>query len=222
MGVPVFGRGNNAALYNNTNNQAPAGAWLQNTYGSVGAVGGKSSPESSGTQNANGIGGNAGMYAQAAQMGFSAVYGAIVKPKAANLQAAQIEGNAKMSLAAANFNAAQQKQYANDLMSAALGGYLLKIDMAKEFIGGQKAQMSASGIWGGSTFDAFIDDSVNKAFADIDIRSKETSKASRRIRLQADMMALQAQTQYKLDMSTAKGVRDAGAVSGIMSMFGVG
>lgn len=211
-GIPVLGA-DNTAIYNNPANRASANYYIPNTTGSA---------VPSGSYGANNIGGQAGIYAQAAQMGFNAVFGAITRPKAANLQASQIEGNAELQYAATEFNIARMLKYEKELKESALLSYLDTLDSAKAFSGTQKAAMSAVGSWYGSTFDAFLEDTLSKTEAEISARSSDVSAISANIRFQADMMKLQNDVQLKLNKANASGIRDSGKASGLMALFGLG
>jgi hypothetical protein len=204
--------GGNSALYNNYNNQAPANYYLGNSQG-------RQLPQST---NANNIGGQAAMYAQAAQMGFNAVFGAFTKPAAAKLEAAQIRANADLQKSAQEFNIAQMRKYQNQVIESSLSDFVKQLRNAQSFIGTQKAAMSASGIWSGSTFDAFIEDSVRKTVDDIDKRSGETSEIAANIRLQADMLEIRKDVDYKIANANAQGIQEQGRLAGIMSLFGIG
>lgn len=218
MAIPKLGDSStNALIFNNSAYQAPAHYYAGNTTGSVPS----SATVPSGSDNASAVGGQAGMYAQAAQLAFNAVYGAIVKPKAANLQAAQIKSNAKLEYAAEQFNIAQMRKYEKKLTESALLSYLDSVDMAKSFVGTQKVAMSASGIWSGSTFDAFVEDTVYKTEQEISARAGEVSSISANIRFQADMLEIGSKVRYEMAKANAKGVSDAGRASGIMSLFGL-
>jgi hypothetical protein len=174
-----------------------------------------------GVNNPN-IGGQAGMYQAAAQAGFKSIFGAITKPKAAKLQASQIMANAKLEKAAQEFNAAQLRRYQKQVVESSLKDFMKQIKSAQSFVGTQKAAMSASGSWYGSTFDAFIQDTVQKTEADISARSSEVSEIAANIRFQADMLQLQGDINYKLAKYNAKGIEEQGRVSGLMSLFGLG
>ena len=161
------------------------------------------------------------MYAQAAQLGFNSVFGAIIKPKAANLEAANLESNAMLQLNAAKFNASQQKYYAQAVQKTAMKKYLLTASYGRYLQGTQKAAMSASGNWSGSTFDAFINDTVQKTNEQIRNLSQAANDESALLNFSADMQFLQAQAQYDIAQANAQGIRDRGRTEGIMAMFGL-
>ncbi|MDR1941830.1 MAG: hypothetical protein LBQ47_05850 [Endomicrobium sp.] len=200
---------NNADLYNNAQRASPDYVAANTINGSQQSIG-------------QGIGGNFSIISDAAQFGFNSIFGAFTKPKAANLKAAEIEGNAELQKIANDFNAAELKRYGRDLLETSLKSYLQELSRAKSFVGTQKAAMSAGGSWSGSTFDAFIDDSIGKVNEDINNKSESVNKELAGIYLQADMLNLQSEVNLKMAKAQAKGIRSEGEMAGILSIFGLG
>lgn len=210
MAIPTMGS-SKLNLYSNPQDLAG-----KSSSGSASAASSSSTPQGS-------FGGNNfGFYGTIAQMGFNSLFGAITKPKAANLEAAQIMANTRLGEQAAKINAQELRNYEKRLKETALFSYVSELDSVKEFIGTQKAELSAAGDWGGSTFDAFVDDTVNKTVQDIAYRSKEVSHESENIRFQADMLELQAALQAKIGKANAQAVKDQGRTGALMSIFGLG
>jgi hypothetical protein len=170
---------------------------------------------------AGGAPGAAGMFAQGFNLGFNAIYGGIMKPKVAQLQAEQMRLQADIDAETQHFNARQLRQYSNDLTGYMNEALQDRVTESIRFSQEQQAASTANGNWYGPTFNSFLLDTVNKTIDDLSNMTETTHRQQAKLKFDATMIDIQASYEWDMAQAQADATVKQGYLEGAMSFLGI-